>query len=138
MSPAPLAACWSVVVDRRSAEAAKYRKLYKTARWQRLRRDHLIVEPVCRMCAAAGLANDGSLRSTGEPQTEPRRRFVVCDHVTPHRGDLTVFWAGPFQTLCADHHDVTKQQIEVRGYVAGCDLKGRPLDGDHPWNRSRR
>ena len=88
------------------------------------------------MCLTNGLVNDGSLRSTGEPQTDRRRRSLICDHVTPHKGDETAFFSGPFQTLCSDHHDITKQQLEARGYIAGCDVYGRPVAADHPWNRS--
>jgi hypothetical protein len=36
----------------------------------------------------------------------------VCDHVEPHRGDLDKFWSGPFQSLCAECHNVDKQRIE--------------------------
>ena len=125
------------MADYRSTEAAQYRKLYKTARWRRTRLAQLAAEPICRMCSAAGLVNDGSFRSTGELQHDRRRRHLVCDHIKPHRGDENAFYAGPFQTLCPDHHDISKQQIEARGYVVGCDVKGRPLDGDHPWNRTR-
>jgi hypothetical protein len=30
---------------------------------------------------------------------------------------------------------VVKQQLEVRGYIVGCDVDGRPTDPLHPWNR---
>lgn len=89
------------------------------------------------MCKARGILNNGSRKNNGEPQTDPRRRFLVCDHVEPHKGDLDKFWSGPFQTLCPDDHDVVKQGIEVRGYEAGCDQTGRPKAIDHPWNLSR-
>ena len=121
--------------DYRSAEATAYRPLYKSARWQRIRADHLQGEPLCRMCLADGLVNDGSLHSDGTPQQDRRRRFLVCDHIDPHKGDLIKFYGGPFQTLCPDHHDITKQQFERRGYIAGCDVSGRPIDPQHPWNR---
>jgi hypothetical protein len=39
----------------------------------------------------------------------------VCDHVEPHRGDLDKFWSGPFQSLCAEHHNSDKQRIEKGG-----------------------
>jgi hypothetical protein len=87
------------------------------------------------MCKALGRLNAGQLTMTGEPQANPRRRFLVADHVIEHKGDETLFWQGELQTLCPDHHDITKQQQESRGYVAGCDVAGRPIDARHPWNR---
>jgi hypothetical protein len=123
--------------DRRSAEATEYRKLYNKRQWRETRARHLGGEPLCRMCLAVGLINDGSRRMDGSVQTDRRRIFLVCDHIEPHRGDVVKFFAGPFQTLCPDHHDIVKQQIEVRGYIAGTDLAGRPIDPAHPWNRPR-
>lgn len=102
--------------DRRRAEAHDW---YKTARWQRLRATHLASEPLCRMCASKGRVTVAT----------------VCDHIEPHRGDVTKFWSGPFQSLCKAHHDSTKQSEEARGHVKGCDAAGRPLDAKHPWNR---
>lgn len=123
--------------DYRSPEAAEYRALYKTAQWKRTRRAHMAAEPLCRMCLARGIVNDGNLTNQGKRQTDQRRRFLVCDHIEPHKGDPEKFFAGPFQTLCPDDHDIVKQQLEVRGYIAGCDLGGRPIDPLHPWNRRK-
>ena len=108
--------------DRRSPEAALYRRRYNTARWRRIRKAQLLAEPLCRMCKAHG-------RMT--PAT-------VCDHVEPHRGDPTLFWNGPFQSLCDKEpwrcHSARKQSIERLGYEKGSDASGRPLDPAHPWN----
>lgn len=75
-----------------------YRKLYKTARWQKLRMSILVRDLfTCQMC--------------GKLETNTSR--LVCDHVEPHNGDPAAFWAGPFQTLCADPcHNTHKQKIE--------------------------
>jgi 5-methylcytosine-specific restriction protein A len=63
---------------------------------------------------------------------------TVVDHITPHRSDPKLFWdPANHQAICKPHHDSTKQRQEVRGYVAGSTVDGRPLDPDHPWNRSR-
>ncbi|HYC66655.1 hypothetical protein [Brevundimonas sp.] len=126
--------------DNRSPEAEAWRPWYKLARWcgpHGRRAQQLRAEPLCRMCLAKGILNDGSLTSTGERQANPRRRFLVADHVIEHKGSETLFWCGELQTLCPDHHDITKQQQESRGFVAGCDLKGRPIDAAHPWNQPR-
>lgn len=90
--------------------------LYKTARWQRLRAAQLMAEPLCRMCK------------------EERRTTAatVCDHIEPHKGDVAKFWAGPFQSLCAAHHNGAKQEMEKSGTRRGCDVNGRPY-GRSDW-----
>lgn len=126
-------------MDRRSDEAAAYRRLYKTARWRgkRGRRaQHLNVEPLCRMCKARGIINDGSRTMSGEVQQDPRRRFLVVDHIEPHRGDEARFFQGALQTLCPDHHDVVKQSQEVRGFSVEVGADGWPVDHGHPANRN--
>lgn len=85
--------------DYRSPEAQAYRRWYKTARWQKLRARQLQREPLCRMCKAQGHTTVAT----------------ICDHVTPHKGDETVFWSGPFQSLCKLHHDSVKQSEERTG-----------------------
>lgn len=77
----------------------EHKRWYKTSRWQRLRRAHLDSSPVCVMCWAKGIATEAT----------------VCDHVEPHRGDEAKFWGGPFQSLCATHHNSDKQRIENGG-----------------------
>ncbi|WP_041527164.1 HNH endonuclease [Paracoccus aminophilus] len=110
--------------------------LYKTARWRSARLAHLRQEPLCRMCQLRGILNDGSRSASGEPQGNPKRRFLVVDHVIPHRGDLVLFWdQSNWQTLCPDHHDVVKQREEVRGFSNARGPDGWPLDPQHPANR---
>lgn len=74
-------------------------RLYTTRRWRKLRARQLAKHPLCRMCEAEGRVTVAT----------------ICDHVEPHRGDMAKFWAGPFQSLCKPHHDVTKQSIEKGG-----------------------
>lgn len=105
----------------RSAEAAKYRRWYSTARWQRIRARQLQREPLCRFCQQKG-------RITAA---------TVCDHVTPHKGNKAIFWGGPFQSLCAPCHNGTKQQIERLGYSTEIAPDGWPADPRHPANRQR-
>lgn len=87
------------------------------------------------MCRERGLINAGTLTAGGAPQTDRRRMSLVADHVTPHRGDPHLFWCGELQTLCADHHDITKQRAEHRGFSARVGPDGWPVDPDHPANR---
>jgi 5-methylcytosine-specific restriction protein A len=62
----------------------------------------------------------------------------VADHITPHKGDATLFWTGSLQSLCAPHHDAAKQAEERRGYSGECDPDGWPIDPRHPANASQR
>lgn len=120
----------------RYGASSAHAKLYKSARWRKGRLAHLAREPLCRICRQRGVLNDGSLTAGGEPQTDPRRRFLVVDHIVPHRGDMVLFWdAMNWQTLCPDHHDITKQREEVRGFSNARGLDGWPIDPNHPANR---
>ncbi|PRD42164.1 HNH endonuclease [Phyllobacterium phragmitis] len=79
-----------------------WRAWYKTARWQKLRMSILVRDRfTCQMCWLL----------------EPNSSQLVCDHVTPHRGDEELFWSGPFQTLCKPCHDRDKQRMERRTCV---------------------
>lgn len=112
--------------DRRSGEAQVWRRLYKTAAWQRTRSAQLAAEPLCRMC-----------------QTDGRVTLAtVCDHIDPKlKEDPATFFDGPFQSLCDQKpyrcHSSRKQRIELLGYEPGCTSTGRPIDPGHPWNRPR-
>jgi 5-methylcytosine-specific restriction enzyme A len=61
---------------------------------------------------------------------------TVCDHVTPHKGDPDLFWSGPFQSLCTECHNRTKQRIELRGHHDEVDASGWPTDPRHRANRA--
>jgi 5-methylcytosine-specific restriction endonuclease McrA len=88
-------------------EAARYRhrdalkpwrRLYKTARWQRLRMSTFIRDQfTCQLC----------------PRIEADTSQLVADHKTPHRGDERLFWdPDNIQTLCKPCHDSAKQSAE--------------------------
>lgn len=80
----------------------EYRKLYKTARWARMRATHLRDHPLCAFCWRAW-----------------RRETLaeVLDHITPHKGDLTLFYdRDNVQSLCKRCHDSVKQR-EERGFA---------------------
>jgi 5-methylcytosine-specific restriction enzyme A len=93
-----------------SAEVGRRARREKNAGRARLR---LTVEPLCRMCQAAG-------------QIEAA---TVADHVVLHRGDPDLFWHGELQSLCATCHSRFKQSEESGGtkHLMGCDQTGEPL-----------
>ena len=65
---------------------------------------------------------------------------TVADHIVPHKGNYELFWNGELQSLCAFHHNKTKQRIERGGnskvvdveYSSACDVNGKPIDPNHP------
>ena len=100
-------------------ETTPRRRLYKTARWLRLRDAQLAREPLCRFHAERG-------------ETVPAD---TVDHVIPHRGDEALFFAGELQSLCKACHDVVKQGEERRGFRVDIATDGWPIDPRHPANR---
>ena len=59
-------------------------------KWQRARLAYLFKHPLCRACEAEGRVTEAT----------------VVDHIKPHRGDMTLFWAADtnWQSLCAPCH----------------------------------
>ena len=84
------------LVDPKERYCAKHKAKHTTSgegynrRWQKARRIYLNAHPLCVRCAAEG-------------------RYVkseVVDHITPHRGDMTLFWdMDNWQALCKRCHD---------------------------------
>ena len=99
---------------RRSAEAGAYHRLYSLPAWDDrhghgLRPMQLLREPYCRMCAE---------RARREQRPELARVPAVdVDHVTPHRGRLSLFLdASNLQSLCHSCHAVkTAAEQRERG-----------------------
>jgi 5-methylcytosine-specific restriction enzyme A len=110
--------------DRRSPEAAAYRKMYKTQRWQALRKAQLTAHPLCARC----------LKMT------PRRLTpaAIVHHAKEHKGDLALFYdPANLESLCAPHHDGDVQSEEKLGYSTEIDVSGWPVDPKHPSNLAR-
>lgn len=71
--------------DARSPEAEQYRKLYKTARWRKVRLAQLARQPLCENCLKHGRVTAAT----------------VCDHCDPStKLNPVTFFTGPFQSLC--------------------------------------
>lgn len=97
--------------DDRSAEAQEYRRLYKTARWQRIRHAKLSADPLCEWCLEQEIV---------EPATE-------VHHATPHRGDMGIFWSGPFVSTCKSCHASRGQREDLGQRVVTFDADGWPV-----------
>jgi hypothetical protein len=97
----------------RNQDYGKFRHLYRSNRWKQLSLRQRQKEPLCRMCKARGRITLGT----------------VCDHVDGHPANETEakFWAGPFQTLCAECHSGDKARIEAGGQQRGCGTDGWPI-----------
>ena len=105
--------CYKLVVSSRCA-AHPYRvdrnpdvkRMYNSKQWQIIRRTQLRLAvipsladyPLCAMCY-----REGNLV-----------RATEVDHISPHRGDETKFFEGPFQCLCKRHHSSkTKAELGI-------------------------
>ena len=93
---------------------------YMRKRWTSKRKHQLKIEPLCKMCLALNKIT---------PAT-------VADHVERHDGNEFKFWFGKLQSLCTDHHNRTKQQIEVRGFSNEIGEDGFPVDKNHPFYKA--
>ena len=100
---------------------------YNTAAWQRLRAAHLALYPMCIDCLAAGRLTKAN----------------TVDHV------VAISEGGPaypghdgLNSYCAPCHGAKTARGAEAGAIRstkprrGCDINGRPLDPEHPWNKS--
>lgn len=84
-------------VQRERRESATWHALYDSDRWRMMRAEQLLREPFCRECATAGI----------------RTRANTADHITPHRGDPTLFYdPDNLQSLCQSCH--SRKTMEER------------------------
>lgn len=70
--------------------AGAHAHLYRKNRWKVKSEEFRKRNPLCVSCLAKGIV----------------KASQVADHVTPHKGDETVFWDGQLQALCKDCHDL--------------------------------
>lgn len=96
-----------------------WRRFYKTSTWQTLRSIQLRAQPLCERCMKRGRITSAT----------------TVNHVIPHKGDWTLFVAGPFESLCKRCHDDDVQGEEARGYSDEIGIDGTPIDPKHPFNR---
>ena len=71
-------------------------------KWQKARERFLRTHPLCCYCQREGRIAPAD----------------VVDHITPHRGDMVLFWnEANWQPLCKRCHDTTKAREERSGGV---------------------
>ncbi len=97
--------------QQRSPEAEAYRRLYKTAAWQKARKAQLQREPLCRYCK-----DEGKIVAA-----------TVCNHKVPHKGNWQLFIDPKnHESSCAPHHDSLIQSYERTGRM-------KPAIGPDGW-----
>jgi 5-methylcytosine-specific restriction endonuclease McrA len=106
--------------DRRSAEAQRYRHLYKGPQWEALRQATFVRDGrLCQLCYRRG-------RLT--PAT-------VVHHREPHKGDPVKFYdPDNVEACCSPCHDGPVQSEERIGYSTEIGTDGWPVDARHPAN----
>ena len=97
--------------NQRSDEAKAYRKLYSTARWRRIRHAQLSAEPLCEWCL----------------ESETITVATEVHHATPHKGDLVIFWRGPFISTCKSCHASRGQREDLGQKVITFGPDGWPV-----------
>ena len=113
----------------RTPEAAEYRKLYQTKQWRILREQALLRDLF--KCQHKGC---------GVPLKRGRSnpRSAVVHHVTPHKGNLDLFFdLDGLVSVCKSCHDGPIQSAEVLGYDKTISEDGWPEDKNHPANMRR-
>ena len=101
----------TTLAPKRHAASRPWLHLYKTARWQRLRAAKLAADPLCEWCLE---------REIVEPATE-------VHHAIAHKGDLALFWNGPFVSTCRPCHASRGQKEDHGKTVVTFGVDGWPM-----------
>jgi 5-methylcytosine-specific restriction endonuclease McrA len=108
----------------RSEQANQYRKHYSTKAWAALRRRALLRDGF--RCQHEGC--NVILR-----QGRDHPNSAVVHHLTPHKGDLALFYdLNNLQSVCWRCHSGDIQSQEVLGYSKEVGLDGWPVDPRNP------
>jgi len=100
------------VLDRRSEEATEYRRLYRTARWRRIRHHQLSLQPLCEWCLEQEIVTVAS---------------EVHHSDGGHKGDIDKFWNGPLISTCKPCHASRGQREDLGQDVLLFDASGWPV-----------
>jgi hypothetical protein len=95
---------------------------YDTPKWRNMIKAFIVQHPWCIGCAAIGKQT---------PAT-------IMDHVVPHKGDRSKFFAGPFQPLCSWCHGSTKRTLERMLEVEECKPEDLHMSSEMAMALSRR
>ena len=97
---------------------------YNTQRWQRLRKLKLATSPLCETCLQ---------------QYQRIEPATAVDHIIAIKADGEPYPAlDRLRSQCTSCHNRKTRIVEQLGKelsVKGCDIRGYPLDPNHPWNK---
>ena len=97
------------------------RKRGYTVRWEKAARRFLLKHPVCTR-----FGKDKGCTTVAQH----------VDHVTPHSGDLRLFWdRHNWQGLCQPCHNRKTAKERIGGQPMLYDEHGMPMSPDHHWNQ---
>lgn len=52
----------------------------------------------------------------------------MCHHIVRHQGNASLFWSGPYASLCKSCHDIDEGRVEAGGKArAVADKDGWPV-----------
>lgn len=106
----------------------EHQALYKHPAWQPLRKRIFLRDNYTCQWHGCGKLLIGKGKAPDAP---------VAHHRRDHKGDLDLFLDPEnIMAVCNECHDGPIQWHTNRGYVPGHDKDGRPIDPNHPWNRS--
>lgn len=101
---------------------------YSTQRWQRLRKRHLTMFPMCVPCRAVGRITIANTVDHNQAISDGGMAFPGHDGLT---------------SMCVPCHSAKTARGTEAGAVRtdralrprrGCDANGNPIDPAHPWN----
>jgi 5-methylcytosine-specific restriction enzyme A len=107
---------------------------YTTRRWERVRQQKMMESPLCEVCLQQfAEVVPAEVVDHRNPISERGRKERLAAEAFPSLEQLA--------SLCASHHNAKTraEQLGEKNWMRkGCDIFGRPLDPDHPWNRERK
>jgi 5-methylcytosine-specific restriction endonuclease McrA len=105
---------------------------YNVARWARIRKQKLQRNPLCEACLQIGEIVPAEVVDHRVPISPQGRKERSASEAFPPLDRLA--------SLCARCHN-TKSRAEQLGQTdwmrAGCDVRGYPLDRNHPFYKER-
>jgi len=91
--------------------SAAWKHLYDSAAWKRLRIAQLSESPLCEWCL----------------EREDVTEATEVHHMIAHKGDLDLFWSGPFISTCKPCHSSRGQMEDHGKTVVRFGADGWPL-----------
>jgi 5-methylcytosine-specific restriction protein A len=106
---------------------------YNLRKWERIRKQKLQRDPLCEACLQVGEIVPAEVVDHRTPISKEGREKHLAAEAFVSLDELA--------SLCAPHHNAktrAEQLGEKNWMYKGCDIFGRPLDPNHPWNRTPR